>query len=65
MKKKIISMCPLNPAVISMMIKGAGLSEPEGVELIDVHQCSDAEIIELVKDADVILGDSIKKSPGK
>jgi glyoxylate reductase len=57
MKKKIISLCPLSATVISMMIKGAGLSEPEGIELIDAHDRTDPEIIDLVRDADVILGD--------
>jgi phosphoglycerate dehydrogenase-like enzyme len=57
MNKKIISLCPLNATVISTMIKGAGLSEPEGIELIDAYHLPEAEIIELVKDAEIILGD--------
>lgn len=50
-------MCPLNADVISMMIKGAGLSTPDEVELVDVYHCSDSEIIEQVSGAAVILGD--------
>ena len=57
MKNKIVSMCPLNANVIMMMIKGAGLSAPDDIELVDAYHSSGPEIIEQVKDADVILGD--------
>jgi phosphoglycerate dehydrogenase-like enzyme len=57
MKNKIVSMCPLNATVISMMIKGAGLSAPEEIELVDAYHSSDSEIVKLVRDAAVILGD--------
>lgn len=57
MKNKIVSMCPLNANVISMMIKGAGLSAPDEIELVDAYHSSDSEIVKLVRDAAVILGD--------
>jgi phosphoglycerate dehydrogenase-like enzyme len=57
MKKKIVSLCTLNAEVIMMMIKRAGRLNPEDIEIIDANRLSDTEIIELVKDAFVILGD--------
>jgi phosphoglycerate dehydrogenase-like enzyme len=57
MTTKIVSLAPLNAEVIKMMIRGAGLAIPDEIEIINANPLPDAEIIVLVKDAEIILGD--------
>ena len=54
---KIVSLSPLNIDVLKMMIKGAGQSIPEDVAVVSGNQLSDSELLDLVRDADIILGD--------
>lgn len=55
--KKIVSLSPLNTEVLMMMIRGAGISLPDDIEIINGSALPDAELIETIRDADIILGD--------
>jgi phosphoglycerate dehydrogenase-like enzyme len=57
MSTKIISMAPLNPDLLMSLLKGAGRSIPADIEIISANKLSDEEIIELVGDAAIIIGD--------
>ncbi|MBN2160198.1 MAG: 2-hydroxyacid dehydrogenase [Spirochaetes bacterium] len=57
MTVKIVSMSPLNAEVLKVMIKNAGISIPDDIEIINVNPLPDPEIVELVRDAEIILGD--------
>jgi len=54
---KLVSMAPLNEAVLTAMMKGAGLSLQDEIEIVNVNSLPDDKIIEEVKYADIILGD--------
>jgi phosphoglycerate dehydrogenase-like enzyme len=57
MKTKLVSMSPLNPEGVLMMMKNAGVSIQGDIEIVNVYTMNEHEIIEHVKDATVILGD--------
>jgi phosphoglycerate dehydrogenase-like enzyme len=56
-KKKVVSLSTLGPELLMLMIKNNGISNPEDVEIIGANHLPDGEIVELVRDADVIFGD--------
>ncbi len=57
MSTKIISMSPLNPDLLMSLLKGTGRPMPADLAIINANRLDDAEIIELVKDAAIIIGD--------
>lgn len=57
MKKKVVSLSTLGPELLMLMIKNNGISVPDDVEVIGANHLPDGDIVELVRDADVIFGD--------
>ncbi len=57
MKKKIVSLSPLSTDVLLMMIRGAGVAIPDDIDIVGGNQLPERELAEMVKDADIILGD--------
>lgn len=57
MKKKIVSLSTLGPELLMLMIKNNGIADPDDVEVIGANHLPDGNIVELVRDADVIFGD--------
>ncbi|TAL31634.1 MAG: hydroxyacid dehydrogenase [Spirochaetes bacterium] len=57
MKKKIVSMSPLPPDILRMLIEGAGVSVPDDFEIINANPLEGDALIDAVREADVIMGD--------
>ncbi|HOT43881.1 MAG TPA: 2-hydroxyacid dehydrogenase [Spirochaetota bacterium] len=57
MKKKIVSLSTLGPELLMVMMRNNGIVDPDNVEVIGANHLPDRNIVELVKDADVIFGD--------
>lgn len=57
MKKRIVSLSPLSTEVLLMMVQGAGFSFPDDIEIIGGNQMGVSELLAVIRDADIILGD--------
>ena len=55
--KKIVSLSPLNPDVLMAMIRGAGLTIPGDIEIINGSALPDDALSGEIGNADIILGD--------